>query len=251
MNSFSVLIQGWQQLSNRWKKLRISDIRALLRGLICLALANCLTCTDEKSCRNAYDGLLFWSCCYSYCYYPCANLSFFLQDFTFLLYTCLKNRQKFPIKKTLPKMDIADELLQGDTVQLLHSAHAKSIKHLSTDNYSWSEVFSCACDDFPACGSHSSGCRDLSAIRTVLLAGEGQTRLLVGTKVGSSLWVWGRCDADRMMRLGCSAAVRPHRVKCSIGSRWEYELESVAWSRWHSVWEGQQSTVLGSCSVEV
>lgn len=37
------------------------------------------------------------------------QLPSFLQDFIFLLYTCLKNRQKLQIKKKLPK---TDELLQ-------------------------------------------------------------------------------------------------------------------------------------------
>lgn len=132
-------------------------------------------------------------------------------------------------------MEIADDLLHRDTLRSsalpMPWYFTKSIKHLSTDSYSWSEVFSCARDDFPARGYHRSGSRDLSAVRTVL-AGEGQMRLFVGTVAeGSILWVPWRCGADRMMRLGYSTAQIPHGVRWGIGSGWESEVEGVAWKR--------------------
>lgn len=65
-------------------------------------------------------------------YQPCFNLSSFLQDFTFSHFTCLKNKQKVPIRKHCLEQTVNKSHQKGIT-KLLHSAHAVVFnKSLST-----------------------------------------------------------------------------------------------------------------------
>lgn len=156
-------------------------------------------------------------------YHPCFNLSSFLQDFTFSHFTCLKNRQKVPIRKHCLEQTVNKSHQKGIT-KLLHSAHAVVFnKSLST-----SPLITTA----EQRGSALLVMTSQPAATTVVAA---EARLLSGCPtdwrrtnetiywdcgVSAACGCWG--DADMIMGLTCTTAQRPCGVRCGVGSKWEW-----------------------------